>query len=143
MESHDKIEDEEEVPEEEISDDKQNCDSNSILNSIDVPDNIDIHHTLNINNNFHLNHPTFFSSYNELSMNNNNDDEGNSSNMKNKNITALSSSDHQKEECNFHSVLSYLCHATPCFSLRPSGLDKALRIRSLSFPSVFIDEEML
>ena len=142
MESHDKIEDEEEVPEEEISDDKQNCDSNSILNSIDVPDNIDIHHTLNINNNFHLNHPTFFSSYNELSMNNNNDDEGNSSNMKNKNITALSSSDHQKEECNFHSVLSYLCHATPCFSLRPSGLDKALRMRSLSFPSVFIDEEM-
>ena len=96
MESHDKIEDEEEVPDEEISDDKQNCDSNSILNSIDVPDNIDIHHTLNINNNFHLNHPTFFSSYNELSMNNNNDDEGNSSNMKNKNITALSTSDHQK-----------------------------------------------
>ena len=140
MESPEIIEDEE-IADEEISDEKQICDNNAILNSID---NIDIHCTLNNNNNnSHPNHPTFFTSFNELSMNNNDDeDERNSSNMKNKNTTASLSSDHQKEECNFHSVLSYLCHATPCFSLRPSGLDKALRIRSLSFPSVFIDEEM-
>ena len=144
MESPDNIEDED-VAEEEISEEKQICDNNAILNSIDVPDNIDVYHTLN-NNNSNPNHPTFFSSFNELSMNNNNNvDEGsssNSNNMKNKNMTASSSSDHQKEESDFHSVLSYLCHATPCFSLRPSGLDKALRLRSLSFPSVFIDEEM-
>ena len=76
------------------------------------------------------NHPTFFSSQNELSKNNNN------------NLTEILTPERQKElDSDFHSVLSYLCHASPCFSLQPSGLEKALS-RSLSFPSVFVDEEM-
>ena len=110
----------------EILDEKPTC-------CQDTSDGVDKHHA---SNNNHHNHPTFFSSYSELStMNNNN---------KNKNTTLTSpSSDHQKE-CNndFHSVLSYLCHTSPSFSLQSSGLEKALRLRSLSFPSVFVDEEM-
>ena len=113
----------------EILDEKPNCYQDVTSESIDGVDN---HHA---SNNNHHNHPTFFSSYSELStMNNNN---------KNIALTSPSSSDHQKE-CNngFHSVLSYLCHTSPSFSLQSSGLEKALRLRSLSFPSVFVDEEM-
>ena len=127
MESCEKIECKE--IDDEILDEKPNC----YQDTSESIDDVDNHHA---SNNIHHNHPTFFSSYSELSTKNNNNN--------NKNTTMTSpSSDHQKE-CNndFHSVLSYLCHTSPSFSLQSSGLEKALRLRSLSFPSVFVDEEM-
>ena len=94
------------------------------------------------------NHPTFFASQNELSKVRNikssvsNKNKHTATTMKTSSAAPTSSDRQNEVNNNFHSILSYLCHASPSFSLRHSGLDKALRERSLSFPSVFVDEEM-